>query len=162
MIRLESDKNKNKSRGPLVNKNLPSWKIIWVCALSIFLFFVFLSHVQVCVCGKQDNKISPASRFGLFPLCPALGIRRKAFTSKSPQIAKRYFSFDIHRGEIKSQFWCWRNVFLTLAVRHLMDVSSWGNVLRISPHFDSGGNVLIAYIFVIILINKSSSSGQRS
>ena len=63
-----------------------------------FLFFVFLSHVQVFVCGKQDNKISPASRFGLFPLCPALGIRRKAFTSKSPPIAKRYFSFDIHRG----------------------------------------------------------------
>ena len=70
-----------------------------MCVCSIyFLFYVSLSHVQVCVCGKQDNKIRPASQFGLFPLCPALGIRRKAFTSKSPQIAKRYFSFDIHRG----------------------------------------------------------------
>ena len=100
MIGLGSDRNENKSRVPLgtrVNESIPSWQIICVCALSILLFFVFLSHVQVCVCGKQDNKISPASRFGLFPLCPALGIRRKAFTSKSPQIAKRYFSFDIHR-----------------------------------------------------------------
>ena len=162
MIGLGSDRNENKRRVPSEWKFTKLENNLCVCSIY-FLFYVFLSHVQVCVCGKQDNKISPASRFGLFPLCPALGIRRKAFTSKSPQIAKRYFSFDIHRGgEIKSQFWCWRNVFLTLAVRHLMDVSSWGNVLKISPRFDSGGNVLIADNFVIISINKSSSSGQRS
>ena len=53
----------------------------------------------------------------------------------------KYILTNLHIFPCLWWWWNW-NVFLTLPVIYLMDVSSWGNLSWISPHIESGRNVL--------------------
>ena len=102
--------------------------------------------VQITKCICQNKIIRSVRLHGLdvFPLCPtALGIRRKAFTSKSA-LAKSPISVDEepdwHHNFDDDEL---RNVFLTvrLPVRYLIDLSWGGNPSWISPPIESAGEM---------------------